>query len=761
MHSMRRRLTLLIIAAAIAAPSGAAAQAVGGGITVFENCGIGDFALYLALEGDAAGRRILRGPVQINCEDIRLFADEVALDDTLIIATGHVVFSQRTLFVSAERAEIDRRTRLGVFFNAGGIAQLSNRPIEPNMFGTMEPQVSFYGEKIEKTGDRSYRVTNGGFSTCAQPTPRWEIVGSHASVILDERVILRNAVFKVKNVPIAYLPFLYYPLGEDDRSTGFLIPSYSSSSFQGTGISNAFFWAIDRSQDAMFKHTWSSKGGQVMSAGYRFASAPGSDGAAELTVINQPGQVGDGGFVTSDGERSFRYTGRVSQALPRGFRLVGHADLFTSLLTEQLYQQNIERATRRDRSFRGSLSGTIGRKTRLAITAEQQDYFSGADRASRRGTLPRVSLSFDDNVGRMYYGIAGETAYLVNQDDLFDPTTNESLLRFDAKPTIRTPISTLPWLSVLTSASWRITSWMESKDPVSGLQVPIRLTRNLFEMEARAEGPTLSRVWATPDSGYAVRVKHLIVPEFALGWESPFDHGARVIQHDGVDWPVGGTTSITYGVSNRILVRRRRPTGPGEVRTILTVSLTQRYHSDPVAAANDPSSQSPGVGSFQPLRLRVTATPADDVSANFQTEIDPEFRRPRFYTLTGTLSRARAQFTAGWSKRLVIPGLRGFDEDNATHFLNAAVGVRPFDGRVTGRYEFNWDVRNQTLLQQRILLSYSAQCCGINVDYQTFSFAHLSNFPTPTDRRFGLSFTLAGIGSFSNPLGSFGNNSGR
>jgi hypothetical protein len=29
------------------------------------------------------------------------------------------------------------------------------------------------------------------------------------------------------------------------------------------------------------------------------------------------------------------------------------------------------------------------------------------------------------------------------------------------------------------------------------------------------------------------------------------------------------------------------------------------------------------------------------------------------------------------------------------------------------------------------------------------------------DRRFGISFTLAGIGSFANPFGAFGDNSGR
>ena len=38
-----------------------------------------------------------------------------------------------------------------------------------------EPDVYFYGETIEKVGPKKYRITNGGFTTCVQPTPRWEL----------------------------------------------------------------------------------------------------------------------------------------------------------------------------------------------------------------------------------------------------------------------------------------------------------------------------------------------------------------------------------------------------------------------------------------------------------------------------------------------------------------------------------------------------------------------------------------------------------
>ena len=50
-----------------------------------------------------------------------------------------------------------------------------------SMFGTLEPDIYFYGETIEKIGDDKYRITKGGFTTCVQPTPRWEIVSGSST----------------------------------------------------------------------------------------------------------------------------------------------------------------------------------------------------------------------------------------------------------------------------------------------------------------------------------------------------------------------------------------------------------------------------------------------------------------------------------------------------------------------------------------------------------------------------------------------------
>jgi LPS-assembly protein len=97
---------------------------------------------------------------------------------------------------------------------------------------------------------------------------------------LEKYAVVRNSVLKVKGVPLFYLPIFYYPVQKDDRATGFLIPAYGTSTIRGQTLSNAFFWAINRSQDATLFHDWFSRTGQGMGGEYRYIAAPGSEGWA-------------------------------------------------------------------------------------------------------------------------------------------------------------------------------------------------------------------------------------------------------------------------------------------------------------------------------------------------------------------------------------------------------------------------------------------------------------------------------------------------
>ncbi|HXT71359.1 MAG TPA: putative LPS assembly protein LptD [Vicinamibacterales bacterium] len=706
---------------------------------------------------------ILSGDARFDCDETSIFADEITWDEKTLRAKGHILVIQDGLRVTAERAEMDRKTHLGTFYKAAGTARLTDNKIEPGMFGTLEPEVSFYAEKVEKIGPRTYRLTDGWFSTCVQANPRWDFRGSSGTVTLNKRMLLRNAVLRVKGVPVMYLPLIYYPMGEDDRSTGFLIPQYETSTVQGRGVKNTFFWAINRSQDATIEHDWLSKAGQGIAGYYRFVSAPGSKGELQLKMFDGKERLNDDGTIALSARRSYEARGSMNQKLDSygRWRAFGNARYFTDVSTLQLYQSSDE-ATRRTRYFQGSVTGGF-KRFRLTAVANQTDYYTGLTSAQRMGRLPSVGLSMSDKgirktgIGsRIYFGANAELAGITNQADISQPSTNKSLWRFDAAPTIRAPLSMLSYLNASGSASMRFTHWTDSLDPVTGTPEPVSISRRLFDLRADVSGPTFARVYRTPKSAYAEGFRHVIEPRASIAWLSPFEHVNNIINNDyGVDCQVGGNTTIGYSLYNRVSAKRKRADGSSQLKEIFSTNISQSYYTLAGASACDTQYQTTSVGQFSAVQFAATVSPTDTFSGRFQMYLDSHTRQPQSYSASVSAYGRLTQVSAIWTKRQFLANVPGFDNPaSAAHSISGWGTLTSPGGRVKGTFGLQVDVKNKLFLQQRVGVSYGAQCCGIALDYQVLNQQHLPG--GKTDHRFNISFTLAGIGSFVSPLGSFG-----
>jgi len=693
---MFRALTVsCLLGAALAWSAPAAAQVtIGGCVLVFTSA------------DEVQGRRELRGrpgnPVEITCGDLLLIAaevDHVVAEDRLI-ARGNVVFQQEGTRIAADRGEMNLKTRTGFFENANGTLQLTDRKIDKTLFGTQEPEAIFSANRIEKTGPRTYKLTGAVFSACVQPNRRWELTASHLTFTVDKYAILRGAVLKVKEVPILYLPIFYYPIQEDNRATGFLMPSYGSSSFRGFTLSNAFFWAINRSHDATIYHDWFASSGQQFGADYRYVAGANSRGDASVSTIREKEQVGVNGTVTSAARQSFAVRGNISQTLPGRIRFQARADYFTDVTAQQLYQVDLAAFSRRSRYFGADASGNWGR-IRFYAQAERSDVFYGSSAASNR-FKPRASLSLSEAPiagTRITLGGSLDTINAERFDDLDRPETRVAVKRHDGQMTLRIPLAIGSALSFNGSVMVRRTEWNTSRDPVTGKFVDIPLRRNLVEMRARMTGPKFTRVFNTPGNGYSDRFKHVIEPSVTVTRTSAFDQFSQVVQFDHVDTILGGDTKVTYGIVNRLYARVRQGEGPRAAHEMMNVEVSQTYYSNSLAASYDQNYQSSfgNLYSYQPPPSKLSP-------------------------LRGTIN--------------VMP--------------TAAMG-----GKFTVEYSMTYDVLRERMLQQRIGVVYNAQCCGVAVDYAVTNLKHLG---LRNDRKFSLSLTLAGVGSFSNLLGAFGNN---
>jgi LPS-assembly protein len=696
-------------------------------------------------------------------EGQKIFADELQLNTSTgeLIAEGNVVFATPTARISADSVVFNTKTKRGTFNNASGISQLGERGTRNrSMFGTLEPDVYFYGVTIEKIGDDKYKITKGGFTTCVQPAPRWQIVSDSATVNLDDYVVMKNAVVQVKHVPVFYLPVLYYPIQDDDRATGFLIPFWGTSTYRGQSISNAFFWAINRSQDATLTHDWFFSRGQGMGAEYRYLLSPGAQGNFLAYWLDEKAAVVNG--IASPERRSAKYTGSLSQGLPIGLTGRMRIEYFTDVTVQQLYNNNFFDASRSTRTIGG---GVAGAWKGLAVNGNFQrtEYFLTQSDSEIQGTAPGLSISYSGRkLGPLpiYASINAEGGHQLYIRKSALLTQDLSLSKADLSPSLRAPLSTLPYLQVNTTVAYRTTYFSESLDD-AGRQVDVPVTRTYGDLRADVIGPVFSKVF-TPSADN--RLKHVIEPAFSAQRTTSIASQNRfpTTAGGGYDTIIGGSTRYSYGLANRLLVRKIA--GPGEPqagapREWLNVSVRQSYYTDARASQFDPS-YSYGYlfrppSPFSPISLVARGTPIDPVVVDFRMEYDPTFDaldNPIVgFGLNGTARFETVDTSAGWSRRR----FGGGNVLQSADYLQSATNVRLLANRIGGSFSFNYDIARSTMVQHRWIGYYNAQCCGISMEFQSYNFAG-SGLGVPKDRRFNISFTLAGIGSFSNFLGAFG-----
>jgi LPS-assembly protein len=697
----------------------------------------------------------------------KFFADEILLNTRTgeLTANGNVVFTTPTAQISADSIVFNTKTKLGTFHTAYGIASLGERgERNRSMFGTLEPDVYFYGNTIEKIGPDKYRIDKGGFTTCVQPTPRWEIVSGGATVNLDDYVVMRNAVIHVKDVPVFYLPLLYYPIQEDDRATGFLLPQYGTSLAMGSSISNAFFWAINRSHDATFFHDWMFSRGNGFGTEYRYMLGPQAQGNISYYFLDENAAIVNG---SSRPERQSRkIQGGMSQNLPFGLSARARVDYFTDVTVQQTYSHDFFQQSRANRTIDGGLSGTW-RNLSVNALFQRTEFFYNENESTLSGRAPGLTLALSGvKLGPVpaFVTVNAEAAQVVFVENFATGSVDSGLNRVDLAPSIRAPLSTLPYLQVNATASYRTTYYSESLAADLRTQIDEPVTRNFGDLRVDIVGPVVSRVF-NPQNAIADRLKHVIEPSVSVSRRTVIPDQQRIPQRAlGTDIVVGGTTQMNYGLTNRILVRRDVEGQPqaGAPRELLNVSVRQTYYTNAAASQYDPAYtygyQYRNPESFSPISFNARATPLMPLLVDWRLEYDPvpqnEFS-PKILgmSLNGTWRSENADVTTGWTRQAYASIDRRVPPSN---LLSTSANLRFAGSRYGGTISYYYNFAQSTLLNQRYVAFYNAQCCGVSFEYQSVNYPNTGQFFLPKDRRFNMSFTLAGVGSFSNFFGAFG-----
>jgi hypothetical protein len=253
-------------------------------------------------------------------------------------------------------------------------------------------------------------------------------------------------------------------------------------------------------------------------------------------------------------------------------------------------------------------------------------------------------------------------------------------------------------------------------------------------------------------------MKHVIEPAVSVDFTSASTiYRKTPVQSDVSDVVVGGTSRVTYGITNRLFYRK--PTIKQGARRDTLSSSPSAYSRPPIPTARRAGTTPPTRARwraaadrrFSPVTLTARVSPSGRFDGNVRAEYDVERGLGlQSFTTGAAVNYATGGLTLNYSRQR-------FDPAQPTNsFVSASARTQMAQNRVTGTYSISLDIARGYIVSQGVVASYMAQCCGIQGEYQQFNYPSGFGLPISTDRRINFAFVLAGLGTFSNFFGAFG-----
>jgi LPS-assembly protein len=649
-------------------------------------------------------RSVYTGDVILLRADQHLEADRVVYDGLAreVQASGDVRFRQRDFVVAGRRGHLDLETDQGEFEDAE--FRLEDRHAR----GT--------ARHAHFDGPLQSRLSGVAYTTCDPGRRDWELRATRVDLDRARGAgTARNATLRIGGVPILYSPWLSFPI-DDRRKSGFLPPSFGTSSTTGADLRTPYYWNIAPHRDATITPRLMADRGVMMIGEFRYLN-PTSAGIVNAEFLPDDRETGD-----NRGAVSVRHRGALTPRLTTDID-VNHVsdaryfeDFGDSLSVASLTHQE-RRADLRYRAERWSLLGRVQGYQTIdpTIPAQRRPY----------QRLPQ--LLFEGALADQPFGLAYRVqAEYVN----FERNAGVTGSRVDLMPSLSLPVAELGWF-VTPALALRHTRYeLDDTDPgapsdpsrtvpIFSLDTGVFLERDLIF----AGAPLLQTL--------EPRLFYLYVP-FREQQDLPvFDSGLRGFsfarmftenRFTGAD-RVGDANQVTVALTSRFL---ERATGAER----LSASVGQIYYfRDRLVTL--PGTEPPSEGSSD-LLGEIAARPLPSWRTSAGIQWNPHFDQAE----VGSLD---IQYLPDRSRVLNL-GYRYRRDDIEQTDLSFLWPLGP-QWRLVGRW--NYSLRESRTLETLAGVEYESCCWGLRIAVRDY----LVNAEGETDTGIYLQLVLKGLTS--------------
>ncbi|MEP6901881.1 MAG: LPS assembly protein LptD [Actinomycetota bacterium] len=743
-----------------------------------------------------AGKRVVThsGNVDVRYGIYRIQADKVVIyeAENRMVAEGSVIFDQgEDQRITGERGEWNYKTKLGKFVNSTGFTNQTND-------GTV---IYFTADKVERVGLNEVVITNGKFTACEDSVPKWSFTASEARIKPNDRLKLKNAKFKVKDITIVPVPFASISLKQEDRSSGFLTPTIGYSARKGLRLSGAYYKTLGRSADVTFRgDLYTSRGiGFGMDLRTRFNSRSYFDFGFYAVQDRILGAHADAAHPDQGG--SIVYAQGVHY-FPNGFTAAADVRLTSNLAFRQVFSDGIQQIISPIEVSQVFINKSWNNYT-LNLLARSQ-VISIPNVRIKTKNLPSINfdkrpseISFLKNV---YFSFKTSLEGVSRREEVDDPAlyfqqtgglplvTPALGQRFDIHPQISIPFN-FKYVTLTATAGTRVTYYSNSFDDLRRV-IGRDVVRSYGEFEFDVRPVALARNYYGKNNAF--RFRHVIEPYLTYHLIRGVNNFNKIIRFDYADTETD-TNEIEFGLTNRFYTRKfteavtseaqkRLQENPDEAKKnpisiqpyeIFTLTVRGKYFFDKTfGGALIPGQRNQiapittlsfytfgGVPrSFSPLNIDATYRPRKTIFVNSRTDIGIRGGGLRDISASvGYDTPLLKIFQTFYYTRAVslIPSLARYADANGKEAgtlrgsqWSPSVFIGSRDRGLYGGASLFFDFQNRRqsqtspLISSLFTLGYAYDCCSVAMQYYTF------NVGARRENRFVFSFRLKGIGAF-------------
>jgi len=498
----------------------------------------------------------LRGDVEIEFRDLVFRADEITYDARTgqVTATGHMVLDggPHDEHIEASRGQYNVRSQTGKFWDV--VATTGARFHGRNVTLTSSNPFAFTGKVVEKVSADRYILEHGSVTSCQMPRPKWTFNAGKIVVDVGGTAKIHNANFRVKNVPILYLPYAQHPVGHLGRQSGLLIPTFGTSSRKGIIIGESLYWAINRSLDVLIGAEYYSRRGWSQTGEFR--ARPSDSSFVDLRYFGVLDRgIYSGGVLQQQGGQDVHLNAEAQ--FPGGFRGVTSVNYLSSFVFRLAFTETFSQTVNSEVKSLAFLSKTYDGYSFNALAGRYQNFQS-----TETGDYvniwhaPTVEVSSVDrklSTTPIYWAFDAAAEGVSRKEPGF--VTANLVGRLDVHPRASLPVFFRGW-TFRPEIALRDTYYTQQLQPLpGGPGVPLsdNINRRAIETAVEVRPPALGRIFAKPVWGR--QLKHTIEPNMVYRYTTGVDNFPLLIRFDSRDI-LSDTNEIEYGIVQRLYAKR-------------------------------------------------------------------------------------------------------------------------------------------------------------------------------------------------------------